>query len=424
MLGDTTGQSADTEAVADDGNDGAPSINRPTIPSLEQQAKDENEDDGHGNLEHGSVEARSMYGGPLQQLLFYQCTDQLSNSTRSMTESLIEEVYENGRRYANETYAMPNDEQEQTRLNICHQYWLRILDDRLTTAPLDPSAVRRVLDVGTGAADWAINMAEEYPNATVIATDIAYFDLPPSLPPNLEIEIDDIEQDWPYSEPFDFIHIRAMSGAISDWPRLYRQCWNHLRPGGWIEVADWNYSEITGLEAADYLSIYASALRSAHEVAGAIRDTGHHLDGNLLRATGFSDLGMTNLQCPLTPWRNDLPKWHTVGKMSLVIFVEGMEANSLRPLTKYLNWSPDEVRDLIEKVSAELQEPGGNPQMPFYILTARKPRGIPERSCMGTDVEGEGDGDGDEAAEAEPDLEPNPEPEGAAAMEVDPRVPL
>lgn len=323
---------------------------------------------------------------------------------------------------------MPNDEREQTRLNICHQYWLRIMDERLSTAPLDPSNLRYVLDVGTGAADWAINMAEEFPAATIIATDIAYFDLPETLPSNLEIEIDDVEQDWPYTKPFDFIHIRGMSGAISDWRRLYRQCFDNLRPGGWIEVADWNYSEITGLEAADYLNIYASAIRSAHETAGVIRDT-DHLDGNMLRESGFGDLGMTNLQCPLTPWRTDTAKWQTVGKMSLVIFVEGMEANSLRVLTKHLGWSPESVRDLIEKVSAELQEPGGKPQMPFYILTARKPTTKPGSAANVGDGDGVS-GEQTEGAETEPepDSEPKskPEPEleavpeeTAGAMEVD-----
>lgn len=422
MLGDTTSQSADAGEVVDTGDDGVPSTDRASTPRLEPRVDETPEDEGVGPSERGSVEAHSTYEILTLLMTSSRCTDLISKSTRSLTESLVEEVYENGRRYANETYAMPNDEQEQTRLNICHQYWLRILDDRLTTAPLDPSTVRRVLDVGTGAADWAINMAEEYPGAAITATDIAYFDLPETLPPNLELEIDDIEQDWQYTEPFDFIHIRGMSGAISDWPRLYRQCFQHLRPGGWIEIADWNYSEITGLEAADYLSIYASALRSAHETAGVIRDTGHHLDGNMLRATGFADLGMTNLQCPLTPWCVDRPKWHTVGKMSLVIFVEGMEANSLRPLTKYLDWDPDEVRDLIEKVSAELQEPGGQPQMPFYILTARKPVSMPE----GGDVEEEEHGVadvGEQTEDGEGEAGTEAEPEETEAMEVDPGLP-
>lgn len=29
-----------------------------------------------------------------------------------------------------------------------------------------------------------------------------------------------------------------MGGSISDWPRLMQQAYDNLRPGGWIEVTD------------------------------------------------------------------------------------------------------------------------------------------------------------------------------------------
>lgn len=45
------------------------------------------------------------------------------------------------------------------------------------------------------------------------------------VPANLEFQVDDAEQDWTFREDeFDFIHIRYMSSAISDWPRLLSQC--------------------------------------------------------------------------------------------------------------------------------------------------------------------------------------------------------
>ena len=44
-----------------------------------------------------------------------------------------------------------------------------------------------------------------------------------SVPPNVEFIIDDIEADWAFKNPFDFIYIRMMSGSIKDWKRLFRQ---------------------------------------------------------------------------------------------------------------------------------------------------------------------------------------------------------
>jgi hypothetical protein len=38
-------------------------------------------------------------------------------------------------------------------------------------------------------------------------------------------EVDDVESEWQFSRPFDFIHGRYLAGAIADWPNLMRQCY-------------------------------------------------------------------------------------------------------------------------------------------------------------------------------------------------------
>src|SRR2546421_8099061 len=40
-------------------------------------------------------------------------------------------------------------------------------------------------------------------------------------------------------EAFDFIHGRALGGSIADWPRFYSQVFEHLKPGGWIEMQEY-----------------------------------------------------------------------------------------------------------------------------------------------------------------------------------------
>lgn len=62
------------------------------------------------------------------------------------------------------------------------------------------------------------------------------------MPPNLRFEVDDAESDWTYSFPFDFIHLRTLGGSIRDVPRLLRQAYDNLNPGGWIE---WQEYEMT-----------------------------------------------------------------------------------------------------------------------------------------------------------------------------------
>ena len=69
------------------------------------------------------------------------------------------------------------------------------------------------------------------------------------VPPNCKFEVDDVESPWTHA-PFDFIHSRSMGGSISDYPRLYKQAYDNLKPGGWIEVQEfeaWVRSDDEGM---------------------------------------------------------------------------------------------------------------------------------------------------------------------------------
>ena len=78
-------------------------------------------------------------------------------------------------------------------------------------------------------------MADKYPSAEVIGTDISLVQ-PGWVPPNCSFQIDDAQLPWTFApDSFDFIHVRYMQGAIADWPRLYREMYRALKPGGWFQ---------------------------------------------------------------------------------------------------------------------------------------------------------------------------------------------
>lgn len=103
------------------------------------------------------------------------------------------------------------------------------------TAPLKEP--QRILDVGTGTGIWAVEMADEFPAAIVHGTDISPIQ-PEWVPPNCQFYIDDVESVWVFKQPFDYIHGRALGGVISDWKKFQAEAFKHLKPGGWLEMQD------------------------------------------------------------------------------------------------------------------------------------------------------------------------------------------
>ncbi|KAK4635936.1 Methyltransferase pytC [Fulvia fulva] len=80
-------------------------------------------------------------------------------------------------------------------------------------------------------------MAEKYPEAQIVGTDLSAIQ-PGAVPPGVQFEIDDWDDDWTYSAPFDFVHNRFNCTAVSNWSQICSKSFAALKPGGWIELAD------------------------------------------------------------------------------------------------------------------------------------------------------------------------------------------
>ncbi|KAJ5953462.1 hypothetical protein N7454_000358 [Penicillium verhagenii] len=296
-------------------------------------------------------------------------------STRSYPPQNLAYVEENGRRYCDEKYFMPNDESELTRLNIVHQIYLILLEGRLTLVPFMTDSPR-ILDIGTGPGDWAIEMSAQYPNATIIASDLGIFDsgIGHVSLPNVDFQLADAQSQWTYHEPFDLIHIRGLSGAFGDWHAIYQQALAHLKPGGYIEIADTDPAGDTvtltmnpenehqteegegdgaedknkdddGHTKTPSLKTYASALRASGEISGRPRDL-RHLRKEALLAAGFSDINVLEQTFPVGLWPEDIRE-KTLGKMALIVLLEGLEAHALRSLTGFAGYTLEAVRGAV-----------------------------------------------------------------------------
>lgn len=296
-------------------------------------------------------------------------TDTPRNSTRSLSGSFLEEHFENSRRYCNETYYMPNDSEEETRLAIAHQAYLLVLGNRLNLAHI-PATASRILDIGTGTGEWAIAVAERLSDAEVVATDITTVFWPSTGPPNLMFELDDAQEEWAYNEGFDFVHVRGMSGAFGDWGQLYGEVAKHLKPGGLFEIKDRGVIRLKIEPKDSWVSVFNGAVQCAAEKAG--RPIGlDHLKKQMFDKAGLSVVKRKNFEVPLGLHEND-PMKKLAGKMAMITALEGLEAVSLRLLTRHMAWKEEDVRNLCEKVKEEVMNPNARAYVDCQVVVTRK----------------------------------------------------
>ncbi|KAK1637311.1 methyltransferase [Colletotrichum phormii] len=296
------------------------------------------------------------------------------SSTRSFMERELDYQWENGRRYCGSHYHLPNDEWEMCRMSLIHRVYLHVFDGKLSTVPMENP--QRILDVGTGIGEWAIGMADEFPNCEVIGTDISAI-APTSIPMNCFFEVDDAELEWERElNSFDLVHFRHMMGAFLDWNFIYKEAFKVIRPGGWIELLDWDDQQgfkkfLSEFPPTSEIHELSRDLTQAGVKAGRTRGVAH-MNPKLLTDAGFTDIKLTEHTIPINLESSE-------GKLWLIACIDGLEAECLRPLTKYMGWEPDHVKTACHNVAREMARLARDPIkshgliVKARVLVGRKP---------------------------------------------------
>ncbi|KAG0638417.1 S-adenosyl-L-methionine-dependent methyltransferase [Tuber brumale] len=302
--------------------------------------------------------------------------DDLSTYTASLASSVSDYQYENGRRYngyRRGNYVFPNDQQEIERLHLQHHMMSVLFSGRLHWAPIDPNP-QKILDIGTGTGSWAIDIADMYPSAHVIGTDLSPIQSH-WVPPNLVYEIDDAESEWTYkSNSFDLIHTRYLTGAFADWPKFIERSFVTLKPGGWLECQEIE----SNILSDDGTLLPDSALaRWNRLLLGAAETYGRSVVAAARLADWMEDAGYVNVtnrcfKLPNNAWPKN-QKMKEVGMYQMVNFLDGLEALTMALFTRALGWTPAEVKALLVDVEKDIKNKNIHSYLNFYVAYGQKP---------------------------------------------------
>lgn len=280
------------------------------------------------------------------------------SDTESLRSSLLQGVRDNGReyhKYKDGSYFLPQDEIEQDRLDMQHEIFLRTMNRKLFAAPINTESLE-VLDLGTGTGIWAIDFADEYPQSTVLGTDLSPIQ-PSFVPPNCKFEVDDFHQTWSFIKSFDFIHGRMLAGCFNDPTYLLQQSMNALKPGGWVELQDFAFPV-----RSDDGTMAGTAFErlNDHLVAGL-----HRLgrDGgcaakykDFMEQAGFVNVVEIKYKWPQNRWPKD-KSLKEIGDWNMLNTLDGLHGFSARLCLTVLGMGDEEFNLLLAESRIDIRNP-------------------------------------------------------------------
>ncbi|KAJ5396797.1 hypothetical protein N7509_004910 [Penicillium cosmopolitanum] len=304
-----------------------------------------------------------------------------NSETTSIGSSIYRGIMENGRRYQSlkeDEYAFPADEQQFDTYDAVHLAAIvgdSAEENPLFHAPIEP---KNVLDIGTGKGSWAVDVADMFPEAWVRGVDL----FPPPvtwLPPNCVLEVDDVTQDWTWSQKFDLIHLRILACAFTpeETADIMKKCYDNLQPGGWIEQFEIHpnvYCDDASIAEDNVLYDIGPRCDAAANKSGKRMDLVKTMRDSIAKA-GFVDIHEKATKWPIGPWPREKSK-KELGSINLHHWLTGIEGYTMFLMTKFGDpepWTQEEVRVYNAQMRKALLNPHHHPYQRTRRVWARKP---------------------------------------------------
>lgn len=249
-------------------------------------------------------------------------TDSTNAETRNTSKALDTRSFQE----LNDSYKLPVDSTEHSRLDLQHEAVRLMLRGRLYQQPelahaalsVTESHKRHILDVGAGSGKWAIEMAETFPDAEVLGIDLrlpsVLQDPSHPVPSNCSFKIADANRDMEaLGSVFDIVHERCVDAGIHDWELFFYEAARILRPNGVLLLVSANPQLVDekgrilpiqrpGSEGYSHYQHMVGCIIEAHMKKPPFK-LGHTFWKSMLENNpNYTDVRLEEVLVPIGPW--------------------------------------------------------------------------------------------------------------------------